>query len=138
YKRVAGIAASIAGVTALTISSLVWSISPKPDNKKIQDLSRDLQMVKRDQRIQKNEVNNLKNQITVEPSIPYKSGGTGFLIDVRSLLVTNAQLVTNARNTAVQNKSAPSLNAVVALLDTEKDLALLKIEDSNYKGLSPI
>ncbi len=138
YKRVAGIAASIAGVTALTISSLVWSISPKPDNKKIQDLSRDLQMVKRDQRIQKNEVNNLKNQITVEPSIPYKSGGTGFLIDVKGLLVTNAHVVKNARNIAVQNKSGASFNAVVALLDTEKDLAILKIEDSNYKALSPI
>ena len=50
YKRVAAIAASIAGVTALTISSLIWSISPKPDNKKLQDLSRDLQNVKEEQR----------------------------------------------------------------------------------------
>ena len=29
YKRVAAIAASIAGVTALTISTLIWSVSPK-------------------------------------------------------------------------------------------------------------
>jgi len=29
YKRVTAIAASIAGITALTISGLVWSISPK-------------------------------------------------------------------------------------------------------------
>ncbi|MGZ8543867.1 MAG: S1C family serine protease, partial [Flavisolibacter sp.] len=28
YKRVAAIAASIAGITALTISALVWSVSP--------------------------------------------------------------------------------------------------------------
>ena len=29
YKRIAAIAASIAGITAITISGLVWSISPK-------------------------------------------------------------------------------------------------------------
>src|SRR5690606_28122884 len=33
YKRVAAIAASIAGVTALSIGSLVWSISRKTDIK---------------------------------------------------------------------------------------------------------
>jgi hypothetical protein len=68
YKRVAAIAASIAGVTAITISSLVWSISPKPDNQKLQDLSRDLQRVKEDQRKYNSEVtkevNTLKNKIT--------------------------------------------------------------------------
>lgn len=138
YKRVAGIAASIAGVTALTISSLVWSISPKPDNKKLQDLSRDLQIVQREQRTQKNEVNNLKSQMTVEPAIPFKSGGTGFLIDVKGLLVTNAHVVRNARNIAVQNKSGASFNAAVVFMDTEKDLAILKIEDTSYKPLSSI
>ena len=138
YKRVAGIAASIAGVTALTISSLVWSISPKPDNKKLQDLSRDLQIVKRDQRIQKNEVNNLKSQMTVEPAIPFKSGGSGFLIDAKGLLVTNAHVVKNARNIAVQNKSGASFHATVVLIDNEKDLAILKIEDTAYRQLSSI
>ena len=138
YKRVAGIAASIAGVTALTISSLVWSISPKTDNKKIQDLSRDLQIVKREQRTQQSVVNNLKSQMTVEPAIPFKSGGTGFLIDVKGLLVTNAHVVKNARNIAVQNKAGTSFHATVAYIDAEKDLAILKIDDPNFKPLASI
>lgn len=138
YKRVAGIAASIAGVTALTISSLVWSISPKPDHKKLQDLSRDLQIVKREQRTQKNEVINLKNQMTAEPVIPFKSGGTGFLIDVKGLLVTNSHVVKNARNIAVQNRSGQNFHAEVVYQDAEKDLAILKINDDRFKINSPI
>lgn len=138
YKRVAAIAASIAGVTALTISSLIWSISPNTDNKKLQDLSRDLQMVKKEQRDQKSVVNNLKNQMTVDPAIPFKSGGSGFLIDVKGLLVTNAHIVRNARNIAVQNRAGTSFNATVVLIDEEKDLAILQIEDSNFKAFSSI
>ena len=138
YKRTAAIAASIAGITALTISSLVWSISPKPDNKKLQDLSRDLQIVKAEQRSQKNDVNTLKSQITVDPAIPFKSGGTGFLIDGKGLLVTNAHVVKNARNIAVQNKSGASFNATVVFIDAEKDLAILKIDDNNFKPFASI
>ena len=143
YKRVAAIAASIAGVTALTISSLIWSISPKPDNKKLQDLSRDLQRVKDDQRIYKSEVtkevNTLKNKIPVPPApITYKSGGSGFIIDAKGLLVTNAHVVKNAKNIAVQNKSGNSFNASIVYMDTDKDLAILKIQDENFKPLASV
>ena len=144
YKRVAAIAASIAGVTALTISSLIWSISPKPDNKKLQDLSRDLQKVKEDQRQYKSEVTkevtNLKNKITVVPpkEIDYKSGGSGFIIDPKGLLVTNAHVVKNAKNIAVQNKSGNSFNARIVFIDAGKDLAILKIEDDNFKPFMSI
>jgi len=143
YKRVAAIAASIAGVTALTISSLIWSISPKQDNKKLQDLSRDLQKVKEDQRQYKSEVTkevtSLKNKIAVPPApITYKSGGSGFIIDAKGLLVTNAHVVKNAKNIAVQNKSGASFNATIVFLDVEKDLAILKIEDENFKPFTSI
>lgn len=138
YKRVAAIAASIAGVTALTISSLVWSISPKPDHKKLQDLSRDLQIVKQEQRNQKSDVNKLKNQIPVTPPPVYKSGGSGFIIDAKGLLVTNAHVVRNAKNVAVQNRTGAIFNARIVFLDTEKDLAILKIEDDNFKPFTSI
>jgi len=47
YKKVTAIAASIAGITALTISALVWSLSPgKPANKQdIENLSRDIRNI---------------------------------------------------------------------------------------------
>ncbi len=143
YKRVAAIAASIAGITAITISSLVWSLSPKPDNKTLQDLSRDLQKVKEDQRGFKSEVTKevkgLKDKIEVAPKdIDYKSGGSGFIIDPKGLLVTNAHVVKDAKNIAVQNRSGNSFNASIVFIDKEKDLAILKIEDENFKPFSSI
>ncbi|RYZ60631.1 MAG: serine protease, partial [Chitinophagaceae bacterium] len=57
YKRTAGIAASIAGITALSISALIWSVSPaKPINKK------DLETLNRTIRVIDNKVNQVKNE----------------------------------------------------------------------------
>src|SRR6187200_3040244 len=39
YKRVAAIAASIAGITTLTISLLVWKLSPKAPAREIEELN---------------------------------------------------------------------------------------------------
>jgi S1-C subfamily serine protease len=42
------------------------------------------------------------------------------------LLVTNAHVVKDAKNIAVQNRSGNSFNAIIVFLDKEKDLAILK------------
>ena len=47
FKRTAAIAASIAGITAITISSLVWSVSPKAPAKEIAQLNRQIDELKR-------------------------------------------------------------------------------------------
>lgn len=147
YKRVAGIAASIAGITALTISALVWSLSPgKPANKQdIENLSRDIRnvdrklnqvQVKTEVLDQKLKINDQKN--ITEPSIPYTTGGTGFLIDAKGYLVTNAHVVSNAQHVAVQSSDGKDLSAKVIYSDPDKDIAILKITDKNYKPLSSV
>lgn len=141
YKRVAAIAASIAGITALAISALLLWISPNPDDQKLQDLSRDMEKVKKEQRDQKAVVNNLQNNIKkqYDPSIQFKSGGTGFLIDGKGYLVTNVHIVRNARHIAVQNKKGENFNARVVFNDILRDISILKIDDDNYKpaGIVP-
>src|SRR4026208_1631948 len=47
YKRVAGIAASIAGITTLTISMLVWSLSPKTPVDELEELNRKIDNVEK-------------------------------------------------------------------------------------------
>jgi serine protease Do len=146
YKRVTAIAASIAGITALTISGLIWSFSPKTDNLKLEKLSRDLEKVKKEQSYQKAEVNNLKDKIDtatkikpgIDPTIQYKSGGTGFIVEAKGYLVTNAHIVKNARNIAVQNNKGEDFNAILVFIDLQKDLAILKIEDKNFKPFNSI
>lgn len=135
YKRVTAIAASIAGITTLMVSALVWSISPNADPKKLEGLSRDIEKVKNEQRAQKAVVNDIQNNIKNqnEPSIDFTSGGTGFVIDGKGYIVTNFHVIKNARNVAVQNKKGETFFAQVILKDANRDLAILKIEDKDFK-----
>jgi S1-C subfamily serine protease len=145
YKRTAAIAASIAGITALSISALIWSVSPaKPLNKK------DLETLNRNIRVIDNKVNQVKNenaalqqQISNLPDnsrtpIEYTSGGTGFLVDVKGLLFTNYHVVEKARYIAVQNHNGKDLQAKVVYTDPQRDIAILKITDTAFKAPSSI
>lgn len=138
YKRVGAIAASIAGITALAISVLVSSVSPGKPAKEVEALRRELNQSitklenKNKQLNQK--IDNVKDHTTVTTTpIEYKSGGTGFLIDTKGYLVTNAHVVENAKHVAVQNNNGNDLSAVVVFKDMDKDIAILKITDKNYK-----
>jgi serine protease Do len=143
YKRVSAIAASIAGITALTISALVWSLSPaKPVNKNdLEILSRDLHkevtQMKKQNEVLRQKIDDVADQTpTSEPEITFRSGGTGFLIDTKGYIVTNAHVVKNAQHVAVQSNNGNEYRAKVLYTDNDKDIAILKIADKNYKPLS--
>jgi serine protease Do len=148
YKRVSAIAASIAGITALTISALVWSLSPaKPVNKNdLEILRRELHnevntkfnKVKEQNDDLRQKINDVKDQTSVDAPIEYTSGGTGFLVDGKGYLVTNAHVVKGAQHIAVQSSNGRDLRAIVVYADAEKDIAILKIIDKNYKPVSSI
>jgi S1-C subfamily serine protease len=148
YKRVSAIAASIAGITALTISALVWSLSPaKPVNKNdLEILRREIHnevntkfnKVKEQNDDLRQKINDVKDQTSVDAPIEYTSGGTGFLIDTKGYLVTNAHVVKGAQHIAVQTSNGRDLRAVLVYADADKDIAILKITDKNYKPLSSI
>jgi len=141
YKRVTAIAASIAGITALVISSLISSISPGSHGKKLELLSRDIETIKKEQKQTKAVVHNLEDNISrssIDPTISYISGGTGFVIDPQGYLITNYHVVKKARNIAVQNNSGDAFNAVVVYASATSDLAILKIEDAHFKPFTNI
>jgi S1-C subfamily serine protease len=141
YKRVTAIAASIAGITAIIISALVWSVAPKPDNKKLLDLSIEFDKIKKEQYRQKNDVSKLKDQInsksTLAP-IEFKSGGTGFLIDPKGLMITNAHVVRNSKNIRVFNIKGEQFNAFVVRLDIHRDVAIIKIDDDRFRSFTSL
>ncbi|GAB4092266.1 S1C family serine protease [Flaviaesturariibacter terrae] len=142
YKRTAAIAASIAGVTAVAISALLWSVSPvKTATRDVEDLSRKIDNIQKHNREQDNEIRSVKtavsNSLPVEAPVDpivYKTGGTGFLVDVKGLVVTSAHVVKGARNIAVQNNNGTEYVARVVFSDEARDLAILKIDDRSYKA----
>ena len=147
YKRTAMVAASIAGITALTMSALIWSLSPgKPANKQdIENLSRDIKDIRKDVRNIQNDnqqrdkvIENVKEQATTIPPIQYTSGGTGFMIDPKGYIVTNGHVIEKARNIAVQDNNGNELKAVVVYADPSRDIAILKINDTRFKSPSSI
>ena len=143
YKRVAAIAASIAGITALTMSALVWSLSPaKPAdksyltnlNRHIDNITQEVNKIKKKNNELAQKIDDVKDQTTMKPPIEYKSGGTGFLIDARGYLITNAHVIDNAKHIAVQGSNGNDLDAEVIYTDANRDLALLKIDDKGFKA----
>ncbi|MBL7745040.1 MAG: trypsin-like peptidase domain-containing protein [Chitinophagaceae bacterium] len=141
YRRVAAIAASIAGITTIALSSLVWSISPKPIKGDIEKLSRDLfvQQVKTD--LLQNDLDKVKkknSKADADKTIEYKTAATGFLIDGKGLMITNAHVVKNSRNIRVFNVKGQQFNAFVVKLDVLRDVAIIKIDDSKFKSVAAL
>jgi S1-C subfamily serine protease len=137
YKRTAAIAASIAGITALAMSALIWSFSPAKPNDDIIKLNREISALKNQNKQQNNEINTIKQNIST-PVITYKTGGTGFLIDQKGYVVTNAHIIQNANNIVVQNSFGKDLNVIVVFVDIPRDIAILKITDTSFKTTSTI
>jgi S1-C subfamily serine protease len=143
YRRVATIAATIAGITTLTISLLVWSVTPKPEDA-VTKLNRQLEKQQKTNTKLSDDINKLTEKVnevidkTEAPLIKYTTGGTGFLIDTKGYLVTNAHVVENARNIAVERPGSKELKAEVIYIDKTRDIAILKINDKKFKSPSMI
>jgi len=67
-----------------------------------------------------------------------KGGGTGFMIDETGYLVTNAHIFKNGRNIIVVNNKGDQFKAELAKIDFEKDIAILKINDKDFKSTGAI
>ena len=132
YRRVTAIAASIAGVTALLISGLVAYFSPATNQNAIEQLNR--------------KVNNLTIALNSElkgahKTVPvgnFNSAGSGFLIDGKGFLITNAHVLTGSNAVIVQNKKGEVYTAKILSIDKNNDLAILKIDDSDFTPIAQL
>jgi serine protease Do len=136
YRRVVAVAATIAGVTALMFSSLVMLFTPKPPTEEIEVLKREVSRLKSQSSLQNKEINDVKKKI--EPGVDIKFGGSSFLIDGKGYLITSAHVISNASKVFVQNNKGQDFRAEIVLTDPIKDIAILKIDDSDFQPLSSL
>jgi S1-C subfamily serine protease len=129
YKRSASIAATVAGVTAVVLSGLLTYFTPVP-KKDLQELNRQVAILKKNDRVQSNEIGKLKSKVPLDARAA--NGGSGFLIDAKGYLVTNAHVVRGSTTIIILNNKGQEFKAKIAFLDIEKDLAILKIEDQDF------
>jgi serine protease Do len=137
YRKVVAVAATIAGVTALTISSLTSYYAPRTSINRLEDLSRSISILAKGQK-QINE--RLKNTepIKVPVEADFKLGGTGFMIDPRGYIVTNAHVISKSTVFIVQNSKGQEFTAKIFYISPTADLAFLKIVDSEFKAMPAI
>jgi len=131
YKRVTAIAASVGGAIELAMSIIVISLSPAPKKEDLQELSKKFNSLE-------GKVNaEIKNKSKFPDGASIK-GGTGFLIDTKGYLITNAHVLKGSSFVNVTNTKGDVFNAKIVFIDTPKDLAILKISDDDYVSLKSL
>lgn len=136
YRRTIAVAASIAGLTALLISGLTLMFSPKAPIRDIEELRRKVNKLEVRTNSQDVQLNDVKKKIDPNASVSF--GGTSFLIDPKGYLLTSAHVVANASQVFVQNVKGQDYRARIVYTDGTRDLAVLKIDDADFKALSSL
>jgi S1-C subfamily serine protease len=129
YKKVATIAASVGGIIALTTSAFILNFSPSLNGNQLLQLSKDIEVIKKNQQVQGHILNEVKSKVPENATLV--SGGSGFLIDTKGYIITNAHVI-KGNGAIVINDLGQELNARIIYTDKNIDLALLKIEDKDF------
>ena len=130
YKKVIAIAASFGGFFAIFTSIIVMYLSPSLNGSQLLQLSKAVEVIKKDQQAQGHILNEVKTKVPENAKLI--SGGSGFLIDTKGYIITNAHVL-KGNGAIVINSKGQELNATIIYSDITNDLALLKIEDKDYK-----
>jgi S1-C subfamily serine protease len=138
YRRTIAVAASIAGIVSLFTAGLFSEYNKKKSAEVITPLV-DYKFKQVDARLKQFETK--LNQAAVitapppnsKPKFEANFRATGFLIDFNGYIVTNAHVITNAKNLIVENKKGDQFYAKAVYVSNSNDLAILKIIDTSFK-----
>ena len=133
YKRNIAVASFIACAISLLTHALFLNYTKRNENKNYAVLVKELNKTNR-------EVNKLKSTGTIpsvkqkiEPKVDFR--GTGFLIDGKGYLITNAHVISKMQNIYVENSKGQYFNAEPVFIDDQVDLAVLKISDTSFRAV---
>lgn len=138
YSRIVAVAASFGGFTALAISGLISYFTPKANTAYVEQLSRKVDKVIQNQRALSKQIIYKETAPKIPTDAHVKSGGTSFMIDANGYLVTNAHVISDQANVVVQNSRGQEFKARIIRIDRTKDLAILKIEDEDFKSFAAL
>ena len=130
YKKVTAIAASVGGFIALFTASLTVYISSSLNGSQVLQLSKAIEVIQKKQQAQGHILNEVKTKMPENATLI--SGGSGFLIDKKGYIVTNAHVL-KGNSAIVINSMGQELKATIVYADKLTDLALIKITDSDFK-----
>ncbi len=134
YRRTITVAAAAAGVVSILTATGVSFFSESQKSAAITPLV-DNKLNQFEHKL--NQMEHKLNDVAT-PKVPFEANfrATGFLIDGKGYIVTNAHVVKQAKNLVVENASGTQFTAVAVYKNPVTDLAILKIEDSNFKKIN--
>jgi serine protease Do len=137
YKRNMAVAASIAGFISLLTLGLMITYTKKYGNENYNVLVKELIKTNTDvARLKNTPAMHTVNNERPEPKIDFR--GTGFLIDGKGYLITNAHVISRMKNIYVENTKGQYFAASSVYIDKSVDLAVLKISDTTFKPVASL
>ncbi len=134
YQRSIAVAASIAAFISLLASSVMVSYTKKYGNENYRVLVDQLNKTNVEVSKLKSKELGVKDASHQKPVVDFRA--TGFLIDGKGYLVTNAHVISSMKNIYIQNKKGDYYRAEALYTDNTVDLAIIKITDTAYKPVS--
>lgn len=138
YKRTVAVAASIAGITALTISGMTSYFSPRNNAEKgLEVLNWKINKIEQTQNFQSKVLNDIAVKVKAPKDLRQNSAGSSFLIDAKGYLVTNAHVVNNASTLVVVN-NGKEYYAKTVYTNAQTDVAILRIDDKDFTAFTSL
>jgi S1-C subfamily serine protease len=140
YRRTIGVAAAIAGIVSLSTATIISKYS---ENKKVSVITPLVDHKLNQFEYKLNEIEHKLNDAATthtpsKPKFEANFRATGFLVDGKGYLITNAHVVQNAKNLIVENKKGDQFDAQQIYSNSVTDLAILKITDTSFSKVSDL
>ncbi|QHS56718.1 trypsin-like peptidase domain-containing protein [Mucilaginibacter sp. 14171R-50] len=130
------VAASVAIFAVLLILYATGDLSNK--DPRFQQLSREVKLVKDQQRQLGQQQDNIIKSTKTGPSISARFRGTGFALTGNGYIVTNYHVINGGDSVYVQNAAGESYHTKVVYTDPAYDVAILQINDTLFKNIGPV
>lgn len=135
YKKDLLVAASVGGAIAILVSCIALYLSPTVNGSQLELLGSKMAKMERNVMVQGIILDNVKDKLP--ENVKVISGGTGFLIDAKGYIATNAHVLKGS-DAIVVNSNGDEFKASIIHVDKQSDFALLKIEDEDYQPLKSL
>ncbi|MDB5030437.1 serine protease, partial [Mucilaginibacter sp.] len=131
------VAASVA-IFGVLVALLFTGKLNTNDNTKIEQLRYNVEQLKKDNKVISRSINAIKSAKGNAAPDKYSATATGFAITADGLIATNYHVVNGANGVSVQSADGTTYKAEVLYTEPQHDIAILKITDKAFEGLSAV
>jgi len=131
------VAASVA-IFAILSTMFFTGYFNNNDTNRITQLSSRVDYIAKQTIAIKQQVQSSHNGLRILPKVGPTNQGSGFALTSSGYIVTNYHVIKDADSVYVENANGDSYHAKVIYVETQYDIAILKIDDKSFEGLGAL